>query len=80
MPTALNGQLVSDSCAAASSVLSAYPRGAYTSGLLLPGGCLAGWQQHSQRLALSLFVLAEAGVLEAPEALQQQLVAALKVR
>ncbi|KAK9839976.1 hypothetical protein WJX74_001372 [Apatococcus lobatus] len=78
MPTALNGQLVSSSCAAASSVLSAYPRGAYTSGLLLPSGCLAGWQQHSHRLALSLQVLADAGLLDGPEASQQQLAAALE--
>lgn len=79
MPTALNGQRVSASCTAASNVLPAFPRGAYTSGLLLPNGCLADWQQHLGRLAKSLHLLANGGVLSAPEALQQQLATALEV-
>lgn len=79
MPTALNGHRVSASCAAASGVLSAYPRGAYTSGLLLPSGFLAHRQQHLHRLAKSLHLLAKAGLLNAPEALQQQLATAFEV-
>ena len=72
MPTAVNGQLVSDSCQAAGTLLSSYPRGAYTSVLLGPDGHPIDWQQHSGRLARSLQLMAVAGVLNKPTASGQQ--------